>query len=254
MEIKKTKDYSVFKFDQTKNRAINYSHLSRLKAAIGRKNLLSDNPIVVDENHTVIDGQHRLMAAQQMGVDVYYFVAQTMTLQDTAVINGSSRKWGFDDYLELYTKEGRPSYLWIKSIKGRYPFMTLSQIIKLGNYGDQIKARNNFVAGAYEANDIEFAEKVISFVKDYEGFTRNYSHAAFIDAIEYLVGMGIYDHTRMMQKMRYASSKLRPQTCTNGYVKNLEEIANYQTAERNRVVYPEKRQNAAYRTDKKTEK
>jgi len=51
MEIKKTKNYSIFKFDSTKNRAINYPHLSRLKDAISKNNLLSDNPIVVPTSY-----------------------------------------------------------------------------------------------------------------------------------------------------------------------------------------------------------
>lgn len=251
MEIKKTKNYSIFKFDPAKNRSINYSHLARLKAAITNKNLLADNPIVVDANHTVIDGQHRLMAAQQMGVDVYYFVAQNMTLEDTASINGSSKKWTIEDYLSLYVKEGRPSYLWVNSIKTKYPFLTLTKIIELGYYGDQFKGKTAFTSGNYEANDIDFAERVISFIQDYKEFTKNYRHTAFVDAIKYLVGLGIYDHSRMMQKMKYAASKLRPQICTNGYVKNLEEIANYQTTEKYRVNFPEKRPNSAYRADKK---
>lgn len=254
MEIKHTQNYSTFKFDTNKNRTINYSHLMRLKEAIKEKNLLPDNPIVVDTNFVVIDGQHRLMAAQQLGVDIYYFVASTMTLLDTAKINGSSRKWTTDDYIDLYVKNGVPSYLWIKSTKTKFPFLTTSQIIKLGNYGDQTVSRARFFAGTYDANDIEFAETVIGYVEDYSSFTEDHRRVAFIEAIEYLVGLGIYDHSRMMKKMKYASSKLRPQICTNGYVKNLEEIANYQTAEKYRVSFPEKRRYAAYRLDKKLDR
>lgn len=251
MEIKKTKNYSIFKFDTNKNRTINYPHLMRLKDAITKNNLLSDNPIVVDEFNVVIDGQHRLMAAQQLGADVYYFVAQKMTISDTASINGTSRKWKVEDYLELYAKAGNPNYLWIKSIKSRYEFLTLTQILKLGNYGDQFKSKSDFCVGKYEANDIEFAEKVALYVNDYKELTKFFFHTSFINAIEYLVGIGVYDHSRMMQKMRYAASKLRPQVNANGYIKNLEEIANYQTGQKNRVIFPEKRQNQEYRIDKK---
>ncbi len=226
----------------------------RLKEAIKEKNLLADNPIVVDTNHVVIDGQHRLMAAQQLGVDIYYFVASTMTLSDTAKINGSSRKWTTDDYIDLYVKNGVPSYLWIKSMKTKFPFLTISQIVKLGNYGDQAVSRARFYSGTYDANDIEFAETVVEYVEDYSKFTEDYRRVAFVEAIEYLVGLGVYDHSRMMQKMKYAASKLRPQICTNGYVKNLEEIANYQTMEKHRVNFPEKRPHSAYRVDKKVVK
>ena len=251
MEIKNTKNYSTFKFDTNKNRTINYTHLTRLKESIKEKNLLPDNPIVVDTNHVVIDGQHRLMAAQQLGVDIYYFVASTMTLSDTAKINGSSRKWEMDDYLDLHVKNGVPSYLWIKSMKAKFPFLTTAQIVKLGNYGSAAVSRARFYAGTYDANDIEFAGTVAEYVKDYGKFTEYYRRVSFVEAIEYLVGLEIYDHSRMMQKMKYAASKLRPQICTNGYVKNLEEIANYQTAEKNRVNFPEKRPRSAYRVDKK---
>lgn len=251
MEIKNTKNYSTFKFDTNKNRTINYTHLTRLKEAIKEKNLLADNPIVVDTNHVVIDGQHRLMAAQQLGVDVYYFVASTMTLSDTAKINGSSRKWAMDDYMDLYVKNGVPSYLWMKSMKAKFPFLSITKIMELGNYGDLYVSKARFYAGTYDANDIEFAGTVAEYVNDYSKFTKDYRRDSFIGAIEYLVGSGIYDHSRIMQKMKYAASKLRPQICINGYVKNLEEIANYQTTEKTRVDFPEKRPGSKYRVDKK---
>ena len=53
------------------NRPINERYVTELKKEIERKNLLHVNPILVSDDYTVIDGQHRLAIAQDLGVPIY---------------------------------------------------------------------------------------------------------------------------------------------------------------------------------------
>ena len=57
MQVKETKNYSMFTTIGG-NRPLNELHLNRLKKSMEEELLIS--PIIVNEKHEVIDGQHRL--------------------------------------------------------------------------------------------------------------------------------------------------------------------------------------------------
>lgn len=72
-EILKTFDYSIFKF--RKNRQINQHHVNVLaKDFSGDENCLEHCPVVVSNNHIIIDGQHRVKAVQKLKYPVYYTI------------------------------------------------------------------------------------------------------------------------------------------------------------------------------------
>jgi hypothetical protein len=70
-QIQSTTDYSIFKFVSF-NREKQKSHIENLKHIIQENNLLAFHPIIVNEKMEVIDGQHRLAAAQDLGLEIYY--------------------------------------------------------------------------------------------------------------------------------------------------------------------------------------
>ena len=69
--IVKTTDYSIFK-KINGNRGISHSHVTKLTAAIARRNLLQLFPIIVNEKMEIVDGQHRLWAAKRLKLPIYY--------------------------------------------------------------------------------------------------------------------------------------------------------------------------------------
>ena len=73
MEVRSTKNYDLFKY-LPENRAIHKSHVKKLEDSIRQQNLLSVNPIVLDKNMFILDGQHRLEACKNMDIPVFYTV------------------------------------------------------------------------------------------------------------------------------------------------------------------------------------
>ena len=71
--MKKTKDYSQFKY-LPGNRDLVLNHVDRLVKSISKNNLLKNNPIMINKQGYILDGQHRLQAAEELGVDIYYNV------------------------------------------------------------------------------------------------------------------------------------------------------------------------------------
>ena len=65
MQLKSTKTYSIFN-KVIGNRNLDSKNLSRIKNSINEIGL--QMPILVNENKSIIDGQHRLQAAKELKI------------------------------------------------------------------------------------------------------------------------------------------------------------------------------------------
>ena len=111
MSIKRTLDYGMFK-THPENRKINSAHVERIKISLSKKSLMRDLPILVaKDGKTVIDGQHRLEAAKQLRLPIFYAVAEDATPEDVGLINSVAKAWSQQDYFDHYLSKSLPSYV-----------------------------------------------------------------------------------------------------------------------------------------------
>jgi hypothetical protein len=103
MEVTETKDYDQFKY-LPENRPIIKSHVVLLKDSICRKNFLHVNPIIVDENFFVLDGQHRLQAAKELEIPIHYTMQEGEKCTESLFLLQKSRGWSLNDYINYYIK------------------------------------------------------------------------------------------------------------------------------------------------------
>ncbi len=85
--IKKTKNYEMFTFREDNREKIDQSHVQRLVFSIEKRNLLELRPIIVNEKFEVIDGQHRLMAAKFLDVEIFYQQEKKLDAKDIITMN-----------------------------------------------------------------------------------------------------------------------------------------------------------------------
>ncbi|NJL54137.1 ParB N-terminal domain-containing protein [bacterium] len=110
MEIKKTKDYKIFKFSPC-NAVIKKEHVERVAASIKIKNMLHMRPILVNKDMEVIDGQHRLKAAQLLGLPIFYQIDDSLQDEDMGLLNSNARVWKVEDYVHHYAQRGKDHYI-----------------------------------------------------------------------------------------------------------------------------------------------
>lgn len=98
------------------NRDLNRNHIAKLKESIGKNGYLMSNPIIVDENKNIIDGQHRFIACKEMGLPIYY---EIMEVKPGLIIdlNTTQKKWSMGDYVNYYAHKGNVNYQRIKAVK-----------------------------------------------------------------------------------------------------------------------------------------
>ena len=87
MATKETTDYKRFKF-LINNRQTARNHINRLKDAITKNpDILSVQPILVNEKMEIIDGQHRFTAASELGLPIHYTVVKGLDISTARDMN-----------------------------------------------------------------------------------------------------------------------------------------------------------------------
>ena len=234
--VQSTINYKQFKLDSA-NRVINQDHLMSLYDAISAKNLLREFPIVVDRNMTVLDGQHRLKAAESLEVPIYFIVSDRASIDDIASTNSNTAKWKMQDYFHRWCASGNIEYLKLKKFWDKYNFLKLSLAANLCHYGDRKGMTVNFKHGLYRCNDVPFAIKVAEALLDFSKYPNVtfFGHTPFVYAVSNLMANANYDHAFMMERFKSQSTKLVPCVKSEDYIKLLGEIYNYRTHLQNRV-------------------
>ena len=110
MKIYSTKDYSRFSFLDN-NRIVKSSHVDMLKKSIKNIDLTKYNPIKVDANLRIIDGQHRFPACMELGLPIYYVVLNGVDAEQAMIIdNQNNKKWEMMDWLRYRANKNGGCY------------------------------------------------------------------------------------------------------------------------------------------------
>lgn len=112
--IQKTTKYEQFKF-LNGNRKLHLGHLARLTMSIAKRNMLEQNPIMVNENMEVIDGQHRLEVARANKLPIYYVVVANTGITEVLDLNTNVRNWKLPDYVDSLIASGNKQMQYLKS-------------------------------------------------------------------------------------------------------------------------------------------
>lgn len=110
--ILKTKDYSIFK-SVNFNRDKNKKHIQDVIKIIKKENLLHLHPILVNNSLEIIDGQHRLEAAKELGLEIFY-IQSDLSYQHILSSNLIQKNASLADVIKFYAiKDNIPSYVFL---------------------------------------------------------------------------------------------------------------------------------------------
>ena len=113
-----TTDYTKFK-RLTGNRDIPESRISKIVDSIQKIGWIH-NPIVVNENMEVIDGQGRLTALQRLKMPVEYVIAPGAGTKECVYMNMNMVNWKLPDFVKSYAEQGNENYQRLVSLMEKY--------------------------------------------------------------------------------------------------------------------------------------
>ena len=224
--VLKTNDYSKFK-SKDGNRNLNELHLKRLTESVRQNDLLHANPILVNEKYEIIDGQHRFNVCRKLGKAIHYIKVKGLGLQEIQILNANSKNWKLDDYIDGYCQMNLPEYCYFKNLI-RKTNLGITSLLALfvtgttsGNAMESLKTGN--LKLGHKTRGLIILEWIEEWTKHYPNSFRR----TFIVALVNLYNVKGYSHEKMMQKIKYQSTKLVDCTNTKTYLALLEEIYNF---------------------------
>lgn len=128
-KIYQTYNYQQFKILEYNRDITRFDLLNESIATEGIK-----NPILVDEEFNIIDGQHRYTYAKELGKPIIYYVTPKKSENDVVEINTTAKRWQISDYIRHYANQGNNEYLRLNESIQNMPFIRPTDIICVG-YG-----------------------------------------------------------------------------------------------------------------------
>ena len=191
--------FGRFKFLET-NRKVYDAQVSRLTGLLKEPRGQRD-PIKINKQWEVIDGQHRLEAAKEGGLDaVMVLMQEDATIDDVIVMNTSQKKWGWQDYLWTHSHSSRPNHKEYRKLK---KFMDdygvnckVATWLLSGNNHDY--GVEDFEEGTFKVNEEDEAIKQATYLKTIKGYKVDVSVFKFTKAFIALQKLHSKDGKKML--------------------------------------------------------
>lgn len=225
-QIQSTTDYDKFQ-EIVSNREVDDKHVKHLVASIRERNLLAMNPILVNSDHEVIDGQHRLAAAKLLQLPIFYVVADDVRESDIQRINSHMKNWGTMDYINYWTVKKQPGFNILSSMIAKHSHIPLSSMMQLlsSDFKRDVKALKN---GYVDISCKDVAEEVIAMLRDFRNIGFEFAFVGqFITAVAQVNEVEGYEHAKMLRKIEMQPRSLVKCVNVKQYKRMLEEIYNY---------------------------
>lgn len=241
--VYKTDDLSIFNTIDG-NRVPNLQHIKRLADSIKIYGMKC-NPILVNEKMQVIDGQHRLMAAKEVGSFVYYIILNGYTLSEVHTLNLNQKNWTKKDYMDGYANMGIESYIKLRNFFLKNEDFSFTDCISfctnVSSFNQTIaqKYTNNrnpdivFEEGTWIGNDFELAQEWANKIRMIKTYYSGYNKRIFVAAMICLLRNSVFDFNEFMHKLRLQPTALVDCANTEQCKTLIEDIYNFRS--RNKI-------------------
>lgn len=224
-EVLVSKDYNQFKTVKG-NRELNELHLKRLTESVKQNDLLFANPILINEHYEIIDGQHRFAICKSLGKPIYYIKCKSLGLNEIQILNANTKNWKLMDYVDGYCDMGLSEYCYLKREIERTG-LTINLLLPMITSSMNSDKYSQLKTGNLRLPYKKRAIVISQWISDFEAYYSGAKRRTFIIALTKLHSIKEYDHSKMMQKIKYQSTKLVDCTNTKSYLALLEEIYNF---------------------------
>jgi len=241
--VYETTNYDLFHL-LPENRPVDKAHVRKLMAFITERNLLRVQPLEVTADMGLIDGQHRLAAARELGLPVYYKIGEQLREEDITALNMARKNWQATDYLHMWTMKRKPAYVAFTDFRQRHPRISFSnaKILLSGGTGgsNAEEFRRGLWDGADDA-DVALADEVAALVEriaDEVPTFKQAFHTGFVGALYHCATrVEGFDAKELMRTILAQPLSLLPCASHKQWLQMLGSIYNYRKNEGNRIRF-----------------
>jgi hypothetical protein len=234
--VKSTTDYDSFVILEA-NRDLNEQHLNRLRRqAEDVGNITFIQPITVNENMEVIDGQHRLAIAKERGDEVFYLLVPGLRVEDAVNMNVHHRSWTPEDYAKSYAAQGNSNYKRYTELREEFGFGHSQTLLAIKG-GEQKGMQRTFREGDLDLPEdrMEGLRERLTLMADLQDALGHGMTGAVFAALWRTINMDSYDHPRLLQRLEWQGSIIGSFANTTDALRAIEDVYNYHFTDANRV-------------------
>lgn len=229
--IYSTKSYRSFSL-LPGNRELVEAHVKELMKEIETENLLHAHPILVNEFGGVVDGQHRLEAAERMGVPIFFFIVSGLGSAHVGKLNSLQKNWATLDYVQAHAD--KESYSVLLAYSEKYE-LSMNQAMTLCGY-NTAASRAELKVGALPGiteSDQDAADKagsILQYLVTRGADKKQSTSTKFIAALVRFVKSPSYDEKVLKHKLTLKS--IPPCSNRTDYLQALVDIYNFKNSKR----------------------
>lgn len=141
----------------TGNREINDKNVLQKMSLIEKNGFKTTDPIILDTEGKIIDGQHRREAAIELKVPFKFTVdtESKNSLETTIEMNNSSKAWNLDDYVNAYALNGNDNYRKLLALKNELDVNLTKTLVLYAGYMVGNETQAAIKNGNFEYNEIK---------------------------------------------------------------------------------------------------
>lgn len=225
-----TKDYEIFK-RLVGNRPVAEDRISKIAQSIKEIGWVR-NPIVVNENMEVVDGQGRLTALERLGLPVEYIIAKGAGTKECIRMNMNMINWKLPDFIRSYAEQGNVNYQRLLELLENYAGGNLN-IITTAVYRVSKSKHREIKDGSLQltAEQFENAKKSLDYIQpileelDLKRLPGSYIR--LMQTLIYYFGYDEVDKKRLKEKVLKYMYSARPWVTNPDCEREVEDAYNY---------------------------
>lgn len=238
--IYETKDYSKF-IIYNWNRDINKSTLNKLHKSVV-ENGWRVEPIIVNEEYGIIDGQHRYTYAKQNGLPIYYIIIKGLTKEDCQTMNAVRTNWVASDYIKFYAVQGNSNYSNLMILDATYTDFNLNIITyATGKALAGGGMTNRIMRGDFKCSkeDFENAVEILDYLSNLTPYIKQIKgrKTQLCQAIIFCYRLKNVDMDRLAKKIAENCNSINPPADMEMALSELERIYNYKIRQENQLYF-----------------
>lgn len=235
-----TKEYGKFKIYKW-NRDINKLTLNKIHKSV-IENGWRVEPIIVNEEYGIIDGQHRFTYAKEHDLPIYYIVVKGLTEDDCQRMNSVRTSWLQADYIKFYATQGNQNYSNLMILDSIYTDVNLGILIyaicnrpagggstKFIMSGDFICTKEDF-DNATEV--LDFLDNLMPYIKQIKG-----RKTQFCQGLIFCYRLEKTDKDRLARKIEENCNTINSIVDMETALQEIERVYNYRLSKENQIYF-----------------